>query len=446
MYYLLQALCFRLLLPVSLLRRQSFCGKARQGSLTIICPVVLVWFCAVAAATGAETAVKGEFRGSGELIIVSPGSLTVVVDVVEGSRQRIIGAKLAADAILLKGDRKSDLRSFHVGEKVKVAWKVTDHGREIIALLSQQTPAASASAHQTKPAAQPKHIKKIAVAKNLRSQPSQPLQLQAILGKRVRHVVDKEETLLDIARTYDLGYNELVDLYPEYDPWLPPVGQELLLPTERLLPDSARKGIVINIPELRLYYFSQDGQSSLVTTHPVGIGDAGYPTLPGNYTVGNKVINPTWFIPPSLRPKYKVSSIPPGPYNPLGKYWLGLKGTMYGIHGTDIPWSVGRTVTHGCIRMYPEDIQRFFPTIQPGTPVQLIYEPVKIARIADSFFIEVHGDIYGRIDNLAVFAQKKAVEKGVWHLVDQERFMAAVQSRKGIPVNVTMNVPPDRRK
>jgi L,D-transpeptidase ErfK/SrfK len=266
-----------------------------------------------------------------------------------------------------------------------------------------------------------------------------------LIGAPSRHLIGTKETLLDIARAYNLGYNELADLYPDFDPWLPPVGRELVLPTARILPDGIRKGIIINVPELRLYYFTGKDQALQVTTHPVGIGDTDFQTPPGMYSVGNKRANPTWYIPPSLRAKYQTSTIPPGPDNPLGKYWLGLKDTMYGIHGTDIPWAVGRTVTHGCIRMYPEDIERFYPVIQLGTPVQIVYEPVKIAEVGGQIYVEIHRDIYHKFPDMAGSARQKAIATGVWPQVDRQKFMTAVEEQKGIPVNVTGAYNSDRR-
>lgn len=414
----------------------------RQGSLIIIFCSLFFYFLGVAVTSAAESTEIKEFRGGGEIIVIFPASSTVAVDVIEGVRPRIVAGKIAIDAILLKGDNPCDLRSFHVGDKVTVAWKVTDYGKEIIALISEQPSTASQpdfpkQKPQPKLAEKDQTVTKIPVTKNIQGLLSQPVPTEPLIGQPLRHVISKDETLLDIARNYNLGYNELVDIYPEYDPWLPPVGRELLLPTERLLPDGTRNGILINVPELRLYYFTRKNKTSMVRTHPIGIGDTDFETPPGKYTIGNKALNPTWYIPPSLREKYKMASMPPGPDNPLGEYWLGLKGTMFGIHGSDIPWSVGRTVTHGCIRMYPEDIQPFFSLIQIGTPVQIVYEPVKIAQIGDSVFIEVHHDIYGKFADLAEFAKKTAEDKGIWELVDQELFMAALKNQKGIPVNVT---------
>lgn len=445
MYAFFITVSFRLLLPKILLPKTSLGRVGRPGSLSILALLLLFCLFPLATATTAS-AVDGEFTYTGEIIVVLPDSSMVAVEVIDGNRPRIVGARLAPDAILRKEGAISDLRDFSVGEKVKVTWREQNDQKEIIALISFGLPYRMGQMPPTAPIGEPQAPQqpqepqeplKIPDTSKYKASPMRQVPVNAIIGSLEYHVVGSEETLLDIARDYKLGYNEVIDLYPDMDPWLPPVGKRLLLPTAHVLPDSVGKGIVINVPEMRLYYFKKKGKDSTVVTYPIGIGDTDFQTPPGNYTVGNKRVNPTWYIPPSLLAKYKVKSIPPGPDNPLGKYWISLAGTMYGIHGSDIPWSIGRKVTHGCIRMYPEDIEVFFAAIPTGTRVQIVYEPVKIAQVGDKVFLEVHNDIYGKFPDLAAHAQQKAMEKGVWELVNQQRFMAVVQSRKGIPENVT---------
>lgn len=381
---------------------------------------------------GAKTT-SNQFSGTGEIIVLSPVVMTIAAEVMLNGKPHIVGGQLAPDAVLLKGDKKKDLNAFEVGEIVRISWRTVGQRKEIVTLISTDT--SPASPELPVPKVQKKAVDTMKSSdvsgKALR------MSVAPLLGSPQHHIVGPKETLLDIARLYNLGYNEIIDMYPDYDPWLPPVGKRLLLPTERLLPDSANRGIVINVPEMRLYHFTGKGDNAQVVTHPVGIGDTDFQTEPGSYTVGNKAINPTWYIPPSLRAKYAVKSIPPGPDNPLGKYWLGLKGTNYGIHGSDIPWSIGRKVTHGCIRMYPEDISVFFTTIQVGTPVEIVYDPVKIARIGDEIYIEVHRDIYAKYPDLAAYAREKLVEKGYWMDVDRNRLLEAVEKSRGIPENIT---------
>ncbi len=398
-----------------------------------------------------------EFKGKGELIVVSPRSQTAVIDIAEKNRQRIIGGKLAPDAILLKNDRKVDLSTFHVGENVMVIWRITENGKEILSLLGsgQIADQPIKNVHLPSPlSVQPKlsvqtvqsiqHVQAIepAITPPFHTPPlSQAVlsesTIRPVIGTPLFHTVGPKETLLDIARHYDLGFNELVDLYSELDPWLPPAGKRLMLPTERILPEVNQDGIVINIAELRLYHYVNGEDHSIVRSFPVSIGDPQFQTPSGTFSVGNKVIHPTWFIPPSLRPKYHIASVPPGPDNPLGQYWVGLRGTSYGIHGTDIAWSIGRTVTHGCIRMYPEDIKRFFPTINVGSTIQLTYQPVKVALLENRVIIEVHKDIYSKIGNMFTYGRAKLQSRGLWNSIDQDAFKQVIQNQHGIPVDIT---------
>jgi len=256
-----------------------------------------------------------------------------------------------------------------------------------------------------------------------------------VVGRFQNHTVKSGETFLDIARLYDLGIHELTDLYPDQDPWIPPTGMEMAIPTRWILPRIPEKGIVINIPELRLYYFMND--ISMVKTCPVGIGGTDWQTPLGTFRISEKEVDPTWSIPPSLKHKYRVKSIPPGPRNPLGEYWLGLAGTRYGIHGTNIPWSVGRLATHGCIRLYPEDIKQLFELVSPRIPVRIIYEPVKLGLHAGKVFTEIHRDIYGRTQALDEYAYQFLEASGLKERIDMAAFQEALERQSGVPVNIT---------
>jgi L,D-transpeptidase ErfK/SrfK len=256
---------------------------------------------------------------------------------------------------------------------------------------------------------------------------------QTVIGFPQKHTIKKKETLLDVARDYDLGINELKDLYPELDPWIPPEGMELTLPSRWVLPDTRLEEIVINIPELRLYLFSK--RTRMVRTFPVGIGDEEWNTPVGLFAVQDKREKPIWYIPPSLQEKYGMKTMPPGPENPLGDHWIGI-GKSYGIHGTDIPWSVGHLVTHGCIRLYPEDISLVYNLVSTGTRVEIIYEPVKIGFVSGKIFVEVHKDIYNKIGDLYDHAYRKLEEKKLTGMVDMERFREAMERRDGLPVEI----------
>lgn len=258
-----------------------------------------------------------------------------------------------------------------------------------------------------------------------------------IIGRPGEHTVKARETLLDIARQHDLGYNELEDLYSSFDPWSPPVGYTLVIPSQRIIPGVAGQGIVINIPEMRLYYFAMRGGQPRVLTFPIGIGDPSFPTPVGTFTLSSKEINPVWDIPPSLQEKHGTKVIREGPDNPLGSHWMRLSNTMYGIHGTNFPWSVGRLATHGCIRLYPEDIRRLFPVVAHGTLVRIIYQPVKLAIVNRRIFIEIHRDVYNVYGDLLSYCEKLLAAKNLGHLVDQDRVRHAAVAADGMPVEIT---------
>lgn len=260
-----------------------------------------------------------------------------------------------------------------------------------------------------------------------------------VIGMIQQHTIRHPETLLDIARQYNLGFNEVQDRYPQLDPWLPPDGMVLEIPSQWILPDGFINGIIVNIAELRLYCFLATQRK--VVTFPVGIGEKSWPIPEGTFAVKEKIRHPSWTVPPSLRHKYNFSSLAPGPDNPLGDYWIGLENTHYGIHGTDFPWSVGRTVTRGCIRLYPEDVERLFDLVQPGTAVKIIYAPVKIGMLADRVYVEVHRDIYNRIANFRQTGLSLLRMRNIAWRVDREKYLQALERQDGMPVDVTRALP-----
>ncbi len=202
--------------------------------------------------------------------------------------------------------------------------------------------------------------------------------------------LNEGSTLLDVARRFDLGYVDIRAANPTIDPWLPGSDASVLVPTEYVLPAAPRRGIVINLAELRLYYFP--AKSAPAQTFPIGIGSSGIETPVGETAVIRKATNPTWYPPPSIRAEDPdlPESVPPGPNNPMGDYalYLGWKG--YAVHGTNKPWGVGRRVSHGCIRLYPEDIARLFPQVTVGTPVTVVDQPMKLGWHAGELYLEIH--------------------------------------------------------
>jgi len=227
-----------------------------------------------------------------------------------------------------------------------------------------------------------------------------PVDGSAVFGKDERIKAAYQDTLLDIARRYSLGYEEIIRANPGVDLWLPGQGTEILLPGRRILPPGPREGIVINLPEHRLYYFpkAKRGHKRVVVTYPVSIGRMDWRSPLGPTYIAAKEKHPSWYPPESIRREHAAHGdplpkvVPPGPKNPLGDYKMRLAvgdGT-YEIHGTNNPLAVGMAVTHGCIRMYPEDVQALFRQVPVGTKVWLINDPVKVAYIEGRLLLEVH--------------------------------------------------------
>ncbi len=223
---------------------------------------------------------------------------------------------------------------------------------------------------------------------------------QLVVGEDRTVTTVYEDTLYDLARTYSLGSEELIRVNPGIDPWLPGAGRQLLIPSRHILPPGPHVGIVVNLPEHRLYYFPKPrrGAPQLVISYPVSIGKMDWRTPLGVTHVISKEKDPVWTPTASVRAEHAADGdplparVPPGPNNPLGAFAMRLaagNGT-YLIHGTNNPIAVGLAVTHGCIRMYPEDVAALFPQIPVGTPVRIINEPVKVAWVDGELLVEAH--------------------------------------------------------
>ncbi len=201
-----------------------------------------------------------------------------------------------------------------------------------------------------------------------------------------------EDTFAAIGNQNSLGYLELVKANPGVDPWLPGEGTPITVPRKYVLPDVKREGIVINLAEYRLYYFTESG----VRVYPVGVGTEDNPSPLTDAEVTMALVSPAWYPPASIRAEYEAEGdylprmIPPGPDNPLGSHALMLSEKGYLIHGTNKLFGVGMQVSHGCFRMYNEDISRFVNDVSKGTPVRVIHEPVKIGMRGKEVWLEVH--------------------------------------------------------
>jgi len=222
----------------------------------------------------------------------------------------------------------------------------------------------------------------------------------AVVGTDSRVTLSTQDTLFNVARRYGLGYPEIVRANPGANIWSPGEGREILLPSRRILPPKPHEGIVVNLPEHRLYFYPKPrpGETPVVITYPVSIGRMDWHSPLGETRIISKERHPNWYPPESIRLEHAARGdplpkvVPPGPKNPLGEYKMRLAvgdGT-YEIHGTNNSVAIGLAVTHGCIRMYPDDVAALYAAISVGTKVWLINEPVKIAYVDGKLLMEVH--------------------------------------------------------
>lgn len=256
-----------------------------------------------------------------------------------------------------------------------------------------------------------------------------------VIGTPTPYKIGPKENLLDIARRFGLGFNEVDLLFPKMDAWILPTGKRITIPTFWVLPPSKHQQLVINVPELRIYFFEKSG--STVQTYPLGIGDEGWETPIGTFHINDKRANPVWYIPASLQEKYGMAQMPPGPENPLGEFVMKFSAGAYGIHGTHMPWGVGRLVSHGCIRCYPEHIRLLYPQIPIGTKLEIIYEPVKIGQKGNQLYVEAHPDVYQKIPDYLQYALDKLAQHPMGKSIDRKRFVNAIHLQNGVPTNVT---------
>lgn len=206
-----------------------------------------------------------------------------------------------------------------------------------------------------------------------------------------------EDTFADLGQTYDLGYQEMIAANPGVDAWLPGTGTEVIIPTRFILPPGPREGIVINIAEYRLYYFPKG--KNVVYTYPLGIGREGWGSPVAHTTIVAKTKDPAWYPPASIRAEHAADGdplptvIPPGPDNPLGPYKMSLGVPGYLIHGSNKKFGIGTRTSHGCFRMYNNDVTSLFPMVPVGTSVRIINEPYKFGRADGKIYLEAHTPI-----------------------------------------------------
>ena len=248
-----------------------------------------------------------------------------------------------------------------------------------------------------------------------------------LIGQEYDVIANKDDTLLDIAREHNVGYEEIRSANPDVSLWVPGEGTPVTIPRRHILPDVERKGVVINIAELRLYYYPEtdEGQPSRVATYPIGIGREGYDTPLGITQTTMRLEQPAWYPPSSMREEAAERGdpppevVPPGPDNPLGEYAILLDIPGYLIHGTNQPDGIGMRASRGCIRMYPEDIESVFDAVPTNTQVNIIDHPIKVGE-------DEQGNIY-----FQVFKSAEGVESGIKQLEDMLVTKGIIEEEEG---------------
>lgn len=275
-----------------------------------------------------------------------------------------------------------------------------------------------------------------------------------IIGEVQVTVARHQDTLHDIARHYDLGYEEIIAANPGVDPWLPGEGTQVVLPTQFVLPNGAREGLVLNLASMRLFYFPEpeDGAPPVVITHPIGIGREGWQTPQGQWRITQKIVRPSWTVPASVLKEYAEKGepleriVPPGPDNPLGSHAMRLSLPSYLIHGTNKSYGVGMRISHGCVRLYPEDIVRLFPEVPLGTKVHISNEPYVAGWRDGKLYLDAHAPLSEATaqsaEKFAALEQSVAVKAAYARVtVDWFRARRAVADARGIPVVISGNGP-----
>jgi L,D-transpeptidase ErfK/SrfK len=278
---------------------------------------------------------------------------------------------------------------------------------------------------------------------------------QSVVGIPQVVFTNEDDTLPDFALAYGIGYDELIAANPGVDPWLPGVDRPILLPTQFVLPDVPREGIVLNIAAKRLFYFPADGVErdeatgeivrQTVLTFPIGIGRVGWETPLGETKVVSKAKDPTWWVPASVRQEHAEigdplpAVVPPGPDNPLGNRVLKLDIPGYLIHGTNQPFGVGMRVSHGCVRLYPENIEFLYELVEVGEPVRIINEPYLFGELDGTWYFESHAPLEDdtvparhRLDAVVAVAEEQLADP-----VAAEHMRTIANAKTGVPVPVS---------
>ena len=265
-----------------------------------------------------------------------------------------------------------------------------------------------------------------------------------VIGELAVTRLEKGDTLPDIARHFSLGINTVSAANPGIDIWVPEAGEGILLPLSFILPDTVRKGIVINLAAMRLFYFKEAAKLLAVSTYPIGVGTTERTTPMGQMYIVRKMFRPTWYVPASIAEDHRKkgdplpAEVPPGPLNPLGEHALYLSKSGYLVHGTNKPASIGLRATNGCIRLYPEDIKRLFKNIPVKTPVNIVNQPYLVGQRDGIVYIEAHTPFEesGTAELEKAYAKLRHIEKMSGHALDWKKVKEVAAEARGIPVPI----------
>jgi len=258
-----------------------------------------------------------------------------------------------------------------------------------------------------------------------------------VVGAIQTYTVREGESLIEIARKFELGYNEITEANPDTDSFVPETGETVKLPTFWILPEAEVPGILINLSEFRLYYFFESAGSRFLETFPIGIGTEGHDTPVGVFKVTEKRANPAWYVPESIRREKPELPpvVPPGPDNPLGTHSLRLSNQSILIHGTNRPFAIGRMASHGCIRLYPEDIPILFTLVPNGERVTIVRQPIKAGIKDNRVYMEVHND--PKAEATLSDASALLIKKGLLGRTDMNKMRKTFEKKDGIPTDIT---------
>jgi len=269
-----------------------------------------------------------------------------------------------------------------------------------------------------------------------------------VIGRLAVINLEKGDTLPDIARHFSLGINAISAANPGVDVWVPEAGERIMLPLSFILPDTPRKGIVVNLATMRLFEFKGDGKGDIkslaVSTYPVGVGTEERPTPTCQTRVARKTTRPTWHVPASIAEAHRKkgdilpAEVPPGPENPLGEYALYLSKTGYLIHGTNKPASIGLKATNGCMRLYPENVKMLYNDTPVNTPVVIVNQPYLIGQRNGVLYMEAHKPLEdsGALELEKTYAKLRTIEKKAGRTLDWRKVKEVQAEAAGIPVPI----------